>query len=115
LTLNILAQFQDEKWQGTEASLHYREKFKEVMVDEYQDINQLQENILFWLTHPNEEDGNLFMVGDVKQSIYSFRLADPGLFLQKYEQYRDHHKGERIILADNFRSRGEVLDFINLL
>ncbi|MCM3512514.1 helicase-exonuclease AddAB subunit AddA [Carnobacterium inhibens] len=115
LTLQILAQIKDEEWIPTEASMHYRDKFKEVMVDEYQDINQLQENILRWLAHDQADQGNLFMVGDVKQSIYSFRLADPGLFLQKYEQYEHHQSGERIILAENFRSRGEVLQFTNLI
>lgn len=115
LTLNILAQFDEGTWTPTEASMHYREKFKEVMVDEYQDVNQLQENILYWLTQQETDHGNFFMVGDVKQSIYSFRLADPGLFLKKYESYGNNQDGERIILADNFRSRGEVLQFINLL
>lgn len=115
LTLKILAQFKKQDWVPTEASMHYRDKFKEVMVDEYQDINQLQENILRWLAHDQSDQGNLFMVGDVKQSIYSFRLADPGLFLKKYEQYGHHQSGERIILAENFRSRGEVLQFTNLI
>lgn len=115
LTLNILASNDEGKWFGSEASQYYRAKFKEVMVDEYQDINQLQETILFWLTQPDPKKGNLFMVGDVKQSIYSFRLADPGLFLSKYEKYGQHKNGERIVLADNFRSRSEVLDFINLV
>ena len=115
LTLQILAQIQNEEWIPTEAAMHYRAKFNEVMVDEYQDINQLQENILRWLAHDQADQGNLFMVGDVKQSIYSFRLADPGLFLKKYEQYGHHQSGERIILAENFRSRGEVLQFTNLI
>ncbi|WP_198022518.1 helicase-exonuclease AddAB subunit AddA [Carnobacterium pleistocenium] len=115
LTLQILARIQDEEWVQTEAATHYRNKFKEVMVDEYQDINQLQENILRWLAQDQADQGNLFMVGDVKQSIYSFRLADPGLFLEKYEKYEHHQSGERIILAENFRSRGEVLQFTNLI
>lgn len=115
LTLNILAHFEEGKWTPSEASTHYRDKFSEVMVDEYQDVNQLQENIMYWLTKDSKDNGNFFMVGDVKQSIYSFRLADPGLFLKKYEAYGKLQDGERIILADNFRSRGEVLQFINLL
>ncbi|WP_414840274.1 helicase-exonuclease AddAB subunit AddA [Carnobacterium sp. TMP28] len=115
LTLNILAKNEAQKWTPTEASNHYREKFKEVMIDEYQDINKLQENILHWLTKNETNTGNLFMVGDVKQSIYSFRLADPGLFLEKYEKYGENNGGERIILAENFRSRGEILQFTNLI
>lgn len=115
LTLQILAHYTGSEWIPSEASYHYKEKFKEVMVDEYQDINQLQENILRWLVQADSEKGNLFMVGDVKQSIYSFRLADPGLFLTKYEAYEQKNGGERIILAENFRSRGEILHFTNLV
>ncbi|MGG5369122.1 helicase-exonuclease AddAB subunit AddA [Enterococcus sp. AZ196] len=92
---------------------YYRSRFTEVLVDEYQDINQLQETILRQLS--NEEPGNLFMVGDVKQSIYGFRLADPTLFIQKYHDFANENGGRRIILAENFRSRKEVLDFTNLI
>ncbi|QIL46655.1 helicase-exonuclease AddAB subunit AddA [Vagococcus coleopterorum] len=114
-TLQILAELKDGEWQGTEASNYYRSLFKEVLVDEYQDINQLQESILFWLRQPTSGSGNLFMVGDVKQSIYSFRLADPTLFINKYNKFGEGEDGRRIILAENFRSRGEVLDFTNLV
>ena len=95
------------------AETYYRRRFTEVLVDEYQDINQLQETILQQLS--TEEPGNLFMVGDVKQSIYGFRLADPTLFIQKYHDFADEDGGRRIILAENFRSRKEVLDFTNLV
>lgn len=115
LTLQILATFDGESWHPSEASVYYREKFSEVLVDEYQDVNQLQENIVRWLASDDTVHGNLFMVGDVKQSIYSFRLADPTLFLTKYEKFGQHIDGERIILAENFRSRGEVLHFTNLI
>lgn len=114
-TLAILAKNQADGWQASEASLYYREKFDEVLVDEYQDINQLQESILYWLRRPLSAEGNLFMVGDVKQSIYSFRLADPTLFIEKYNQYGQGKEGKRIILAENFRSRKDVLDFTNLV
>nr|WP_245249737.1 helicase-exonuclease AddAB subunit AddA [Vagococcus allomyrinae] len=114
-TLQILATITADGWQGTEASTYYREKFVEVLVDEYQDINQLQENILLWLRQPKPEKGNLFMVGDVKQSIYSFRLADPTLFIDKYNRFGEGQDGRRIILAENFRSRRNVLDFTNLI
>ncbi|MFW8053586.1 helicase-exonuclease AddAB subunit AddA [Vagococcus fluvialis] len=115
LTLSILRQENEGEWQASEASTYYRHKFKEVLVDEYQDVNRLQEGILYWLRRPEENQGNLFMVGDVKQSIYAFRLADPTLFIEKYEQYADEKDGRRIILAENFRSRGSVLDFTNLI
>ncbi|MGM0212682.1 helicase-exonuclease AddAB subunit AddA [Enterococcus sp. AZ109] len=101
---------------GTQpAQNYYRTRFSEVLVDEYQDINQLQETILRSLASEIEGEGNLFMVGDVKQSIYGFRLADPTLFIQKYHAFADNKGGRRIILAENFRSRKEVLDFTNLV
>lgn len=114
-TLAILAKKTKKGWVPTEASDYYRDKFEEVLVDEYQDINRLQETILSWLKKPEETTGNLFMVGDVKQSIYSFRLADPTLFIEKYHQYGQNKDGKRIILAENFRSRKNILDFTNLI
>lgn len=99
----------------SEASTYYRDKFSEVLVDEYQDINALQEAILLRLTQDETKQGNYFMVGDVKQSIYGFRLADPNLFLSKYDAYAHQETGERIILAENFRSRQDVLSFTNFI
>ena len=90
-------------------------RFCEIMVDEYQDVNRVQDDIFRALS----DDGkNLFMVGDVKQSIYRFRLADPGIFTEKYLSYADCDAaapGEprRIMLRENFRSRSEVLDAAN--
>lgn len=113
LTLQIL---RDETTGGaSEASTYYRNKFHEVLVDEYQDINALQEAILLLLSKSDDEVGNYFMVGDVKQSIYGFRLADPSLFLKKYEHYDTTDNGKRIILAENFRSRQNVLSFTNYI
>ncbi|WP_125980963.1 helicase-exonuclease AddAB subunit AddA [Loigolactobacillus iwatensis] len=110
LTLQILTA-NSESGQQTRQTL--QQKFSEVLVDEYQDINRLQETILTTVAKNNP--GNLFMVGDVKQSIYAFRLADPGLFLAKYKEFTDSAVGERIVLADNFRSVTNVTNFINLL
>lgn len=115
LALQILTEKTKDAWLPSEASKHYRKKFKEVMVDEYQDVNQLQEAILYWLREPDDTKGNMFMVGDVKQSIYSFRLADPSLFIGKYENFSKKEGGRRIVLAENFRSRKEVLSFTNLI
>ncbi|EXJ22482.1 ATP-dependent nuclease, subunit A [Alkalibacterium sp. AK22] len=115
LTLDILVQADQGQLLPSEASRHYSQQFSEVMVDEYQDINLIQETILKWLTCSEAGTGKQFMVGDVKQSIYSFRLADPSLFIDKYERYADGKDGERIILAENFRSRSEVLDFTNYI
>ncbi|WP_027108457.1 helicase-exonuclease AddAB subunit AddA [Lacticigenium naphthae] len=114
-TLAILRNKEEGDWLPSEASLYYREKFKEVMVDEYQDINKLQATILSWLAKSESEAGNQFMVGDVKQSIYSFRLADPTLFLEKYEDYKNGQSGERIVLAENFRSHKSIIQFTNFI
>ncbi|RVU71728.1 MULTISPECIES: helicase-exonuclease AddAB subunit AddA [Lactobacillus] len=90
----------------------YQNKFKEILVDEYQDINALQENIIQLLK--KEHQNTLFMVGDVKQSIYGFRQAEPSLFLKKYHNYgNDDLATKRILLSDNFRSTETVVDFVN--
>lgn len=92
----------------------FQQKFNEVIVDEYQDINPLQETILTSVARP--EPGNMFMVGDVKQSIYAFRMADPSLFIGKNDQFKNEDQpDERIILAENFRSMRNVDDFTNLI
>jgi ATP-dependent helicase/nuclease subunit A len=101
----------------SEAALAYKKHFNEVYCDEYQDVNMVQETILRLVTKEEEQNGNLFMVGDVKQSIYRFRLAEPNLFLGKYSRFRvdGEASGLRIDLARNFRSRKEVLDGTNYL
>lgn len=98
------------------AALEYREQFDEILLDEYQDTNQVQEAIIDLIARPGA--GNRFMVGDVKQSIYRFRLAEPGLFLDKYRRYAPgdaagEAPGLRIDLARNFRSRKEVVSGVN--
>lgn len=99
----------------TDVAKKYKEKFEEIAIDEYQDSNLVQEHILKSVSRGN----NIFMVGDVKQSIYKFRQARPELFLEKYEKYK--LKGEtitngmKIQLFKNFRSRGNVLDLTNLV
>lgn len=96
-----------------EVHKEYKRKFDHIFVDEYQDSNIVQETILNRI----KRDNNLFMVGDVKQSIYRFRLADPSLFIEKYETYDKTGDGpnRRIDLSQNFRTRGEILDGINYL
>ena len=105
------------EFQPSEAALAYRRHFKEVYCDEYQDTNMVQETILKLVTKDEEQFGNLFMVGDVKQSIYRFRLAEPNLFLGKYNRFTvtGESTGLRIDLARNFRSRKEVLEATNYL
>lgn len=111
----------------SDAALEYRQQFDEVLLDEYQDTNSVQEDIVRLISR--ESPGNRFMVGDVKQSIYRFRLAEPGLFLEKYKKYEVGDpagdlsgesnalipSGIRIDLARNFRSRMEVVDAVNML
>src|SRR5690606_23831097 len=93
----------------------YENQFKEILVDEYQDINLVQETIIRSISN-KEAPGNIFMVGDVKQSIYRFRHAEPTLFIEKYKQYEtDERAGKRIDLAKNFRSRNEVLQGANFI
>ncbi|WP_436375288.1 helicase-exonuclease AddAB subunit AddA [Cytobacillus sp. BC1816] len=116
--LEILSSSDEEgRLLPSEAALACRNQFKEVLVDEYQDTNMVQEAILQLVTADSEENGNLFMVGDVKQSIYRFRLAEPNLFLGKYTRFgRDGEEaGLRIDLARNFRSRKEVLHGTNYI
>ena len=91
------------------------ERYSEIMVDEYQDVSRVQDAIFNALSR---EGKNLFFVGDVKQSIYRFRLADPGIFTEKYLSYADcdqarESEPRRIMLQENFRSRREILDCAN--
>ncbi len=99
------------------AAAELREHFAEVLVDEYQDINSVQETILELVSRDAGISPNRFMVGDVKQSIYRFRLADPQLFMRKYDTYpREEGLPERgIDLTRNFRSRPEIIDAVNFI
>ena len=102
-TIEILENFQ----QVREA---YQERFHEVMVDEYQDTNHIQERMLELLSNGH----NRFMVGDIKQSIYRFRQADPQIFNEKFQRYAQNPKeGKLILLKENFRSSSEVLSATN--
>ena len=88
--------------------------YEEILVDEYQDSNEVQETMIKAISRERFGTPNVFMVGDVKQSIYKFRLAKPELFLEKYEAYRkEDEKYQKIELHKNFRSRPEVLNSIN--
>ena len=88
----------------------YQERFHEVMVDEYQDTNHIQERMLELLSNGH----NRFMVGDIKQSIYRFRQADPQIFNEKFQRYAQNPKeGKLILLKENFRSSSEVLSATN--
>lgn len=121
----------------SDAAMEYRAQFDEVLLDEYQDTNSVQEEIVRLISR--EAPGNRFMVGDMKQSIYRFRLAEPGLFLDKYRSFGANHAGgdgnvvgesdlgelsekpnepsggSVIDLARNFRSRMEVVNAVNMI
>lgn len=117
LALKIFLEEDEEgNIQITETAKRYKEKFVEIAIDEYQDSNLVQEYILTAIQNNN----NIFMVGDVKQSIYRFRQARPELFLSKYSKYKlkeNQNSGDnlKIQLFKNFRSREGVLDFTNLI
>ena len=112
--LQILIKEKDGKYESSDIAKKYQEKFTEIAIDEYQDSNLVQEYILTSISKGN----NIFMVGDVKQSIYKFRQAMPDLFLSKYKEYDEitsNEKGLKIKLFKNFRSRKNVLDLTNLI
>ncbi len=95
-------------------ALEYRQFFEEILIDEYQDSNHVQELLLSVISGEAEGRFNRFMVGDVKQSIYKFRLAEPGIFLEKYDSYSNEGREKcRIDLSKNFRSRTQVVDCVN--
>ena len=99
----------------TAAAREIGQRYREIMVDEYQDSNGVQDAIFDALTR---EKQNCFLVGDVKQSIYQFRLADPGIFLEKYHSYvpagkAELRQGRKVLLSHNFRSGGEVIEAVN--
>lgn len=112
--LQILTQEQDGRLVPSAAASEYQKQFQEVMIDEYQDSNLIQETILTSVSGVSCGKYNIFMVGDVKQSIYRFRLSRPELFMEKYDTYStEDSEKQRIDLHRNFRSRKEVLDSVN--
>src|SRR5699024_5744414 len=96
-------------------AMNLKSRYKELLVDEYQDINLVQETLLT-LISDQIGSGNMFMVGDVKQSIYRFRHAEPSLFIDKYKRFNTSESlGQRIDLSSNFRSREHVLSGANYI
>ena len=125
LALSILVQKNEnctedcgQGYEPTKTALDYREYFTEILIDEYQDSNLVQEMLLESISGESQGVYNRFMVGDVKQSIYKFRLARPEIFMEKFEEYAEASQSttkERIDLHKNFRSRKEVLDSVNYI
>lgn len=102
----------------SDTAIELRDKYDEILIDEYQDSNLVQELILNLVSKISEGSPNIFMVGDIKQSIYRFRQAKPELFLSKYNSYSEVNEDslyKKILLFKNFRSREEVLDGVNFI
>jgi len=123
LALELLLAGDNDPERPSPVALELQDHFEEIFVDEYQDINGMQDAILRLVSRQGRDNGesNLFMVGDVKQSIYRFRLADPTIFLAKYNSYPVAgdlaHQGSlaRVDLSKNFRSRSGILDAVNYI
>lgn len=114
--LQILTEEKEGELIPSQTAREYQEQFYEVMIDEYQDSNLIQEAILTSVSTVSREKYNIFMVGDVKQSIYRFRLSRPELFMEKYDSYSsEDSEMQKIDLHKNFRSRPEVLDGVNYI
>ncbi len=113
----LLEKGEDGSLKPTRAAKEYQDYFEEISIDEYQDSNEVQELLLSAVSKEGRGTFNRFMVGDVKQSIYRFRMSDPGIFMQKYDTYSrdDSAKKVRIDLHKNFRSREQVLSAVNLI
>ena len=107
----------DGKLIPSDTALKYRDRFEEIMVDEYQDSNMVQEIIINMISKVDSPKPNVFMVGDVKQSIYRFRQARPELFMKKYNTYSTEKDNpfRKILLYKNFRSRKNVVDSVNFI
>lgn len=100
----------------TDVAKEYQNKYKEIIIDEYQDSNYLQEDILTAVSTIEQGKNNIFMVGDVKQAIYRFRLTTPKIFMDKYNRYvGDNDEEQLILLSENYRSRAVVLEACNII
>ena len=116
--LEILSERDEEgKIKPSKTALAYRERYAEILVDEYQDSNLVQEMMIKMISREDTGNPNVFMVGDVKQSIYRFRQARPELFLEKYRSYslKKDAPFRKILLFKNFRSRKEIVGAVNFI
>lgn len=114
--LDILVEQENGEIRYTSAARELSEQFEEILIDEYQDSSFVQEQLMLAVSKVWQGKHNIFMVGDVKQSIYRFRLARPELFMEKFDVYTlEDGQQQRIDLHKNFRSRAQVLEGINYL
>ncbi|GKX30853.1 ATP-dependent helicase/nuclease subunit A [Vallitalea longa] len=112
----LIGEDEDGNKVPSDAAVELQDKFNEILIDEYQDSNLVQETILTSVSKILAKNPNMFMVGDVKQSIYKFRLAKPELFMEKYETYSlEESLYQKINLHKNFRSRKGVIDSTNYI
>lgn len=109
LDFNDLEQLAIQALNHPDCAMMYRNRFAYVFVDEYQDSNRVQEEIVSLI----KREDNLFLVGDVKQSIYRFRMAEPGLFLEKFNSYPKQKQSLRVDLNENFRTHPDILAGVN--
>ena len=117
LTIKLLTKIENGEIKKSQIARELSLQFKEIMVDEYQDINEIQDMIFKMIT---KNENNIFMVGDVKQSIYKFRQSKPEIFIKKKDTFGDFNSDNpsypaKIILKKNFRSQSGVIDFINFI
>lgn len=116
LAVRLLVEETKDGMRPTETAKLLRGRFDEIMIDECQDSNEIQDLLLWSISGEEEGRPNRFMVGDVKQSIYKFRMAKPELFMKKYEEYKSYEEQEgycKIVLGKNFRSRAAVITAVN--
>lgn len=114
--IKILTRNENGKLVPSDIAKELQDKYEEIMIDEYQDSNLVQETIMTSVSRMSRGENNIFMVGDVKQSIYRFRLSRPELFMEKFDTYSlADSRCQRVDLHKNFRSRLEVITFVNAL
>jgi len=111
--IRLLSEETADGYKPSEIACSLREKFDEIYIDEYQDSNDVQEKLFTLISGESIGKPNMFMVGDMKQSIYGFRKTSPELFIRKSETYGDEGSNRRVTLSQNFRSRPEILTFVN--
>ncbi len=114
-TYRILCKEENGKVVRSDIAKEISKRYDEIMIDEYQDSSDIQEYALRAVSGEDDDNPNMFMVGDVKQSIYGFRGARPNIFNDKYEKFQYEGKHKKIDLSKNFRSRKCVLDSINVI
>lgn len=111
--VRLLVRETKDGYEPTEIAAVIRKRFDELMMDECQDNNEIQDLLMWSISGETEGHPNRFMVGDVKQSIYKFRMAKPELFMKKYEEYGTDGDFRKIVLGRNYRSRSSVVDYVN--